>query len=108
MRLTSEIFAAALTRRVFADGGFAAVVRRGAEAAGAVFVTVRGRDGSLRFYAPAPQTLAEPDGERRFTLEPESDDEALDARLRREARFDPDFWMIDIETDTPERYLAIV
>lgn len=108
MRLTSEIFAAAMTRRVFADGGFAAVARRGAEAAGAVFIAVRGRDGALRFYAPAPQTLAEPDGERRFTLEPEGDEAALNARLEREARFDPDFWVIEIETETPERYVSIV
>ena len=54
MRLTSEMFAAYLVRRVFADGGFAAVVRRGADAAGAVFVVLRDRQGAIRLLGPTP------------------------------------------------------
>ncbi|MEP2580565.1 MAG: DUF1491 family protein, partial [Roseibium sp.] len=38
MRVTSEFFVSALVRRVFGEGGFAAVSRRGAPEAGAVFV----------------------------------------------------------------------
>ena len=59
MRITADLFVAQLIRRVFADGGFAAVERRGAEAAGAIFVVVRQRDGSVQLYAPAVQALAE-------------------------------------------------
>lgn len=108
MRLTSEVFVAALTRRLFADGSFAAVARRGASAAGAVFVSVRGRDGAVRLFGPAPQSLSETGAERRFTEETVADDAALARRLEREARFDPDFWLVDIETAEPERYLQIV
>lgn len=107
MRVTSDFFAAALVRRVFADGGFAAVERRGAEAAGAIFVVVRHRDGTLDLYGPAAQTHSAEDGGRRFMREALADDAALSARFQREARFDPDFWVIEIETGTPEDYLDI-
>ena len=55
MRLTSEIWVSALVRRVFAQGGFAAIERRGAMEAGAIFIKWRDRDGGLRLFAPAPQ-----------------------------------------------------
>ena len=59
--------------------------RRGAEAAGAIFVVVRHRDGSVQLYAPAVQALADEDGERRFMTEPQKDPEALAKRFEREA-----------------------
>ncbi|WP_294644793.1 DUF1491 family protein [uncultured Aureimonas sp.] len=108
MRLTSEMFAAYLVRRVFADGGFAAVMRRGADAAGAVFVVLRGRDGAIRLFGPAPQSMADEKGDRRFVAEAVTDEAALDARFAREARFDPDFWVVEIETERPDRYMMIV
>ncbi|WP_279477799.1 DUF1491 family protein [Aureimonas sp. SK2] len=108
MRLTSEMFAAYLVRRVFSDGGFAAVVRKGADAAGAVFLVLRDRTGGIRLLGPAPQSMADEKGDRRFVVEDIADETALDARLTREARFDPDFWVVELETDRPERYLTIV
>ena len=108
MRLTSELFAAWLVRRVFSDGGFAAIARRGSDAAGAVFVVCRDRLGGVRLFGPAPQTLADEKGDRRFVREDAADEEALNRRFEREARFDPDFWVIEIETDDPERYLTVV
>ena len=107
MRLTSEIVVAARVRRVFADGGFAAIERRGSDAAGAIFVVARGRSGALQLFGPAPQTLAGEGGERRFLREAASDEDALRQRLEREARFDPDFWVVEIETETPEAYLTL-
>ncbi len=108
MRLTSEMFAAYVVRRVFADGGFAAVVRRGADAAGAVFVVLRDRQGAIRLLGPAPQSMADEKGDRRFVVESVSDEDALETRFAREARFDPDFWVVELETDSPDRYLTIV
>ena len=43
MRLTTDFWVSALMRRVFAEGGFAAVAKRGASEAGAVFVVTRNR-----------------------------------------------------------------
>ena len=108
MRVTSDLFVSQLLRRVFSDGGFAAVARKGAEAAGAVYIVSRARDGSIRLYGPAVQTLSSDDGDRRFMAEAVTDDDALETRFTREARFDPDFWVVEIETPEPEKYLEIV
>lgn len=100
MRLTSDFFVSALTRRVFGDGGFAAVVRKGAAEAGAVFVTTRNRMGEVALFGPAPQTSYEEDrpSDRRFSLLlTEVDDAAVEARLAKEMRFDSDIWVIEIE-----------
>lgn len=100
MRLTSDIFVSALMRRVFAAGGFAAIGRRGAEQAGAIFVLLRGRDGRLTLFGPAPQSAYEDahPGERAFAvLAEDADQQSVDARLSREGRYDPDYWLVEIE-----------
>ncbi|MDG4854667.1 MAG: DUF1491 family protein [Mesorhizobium sp.] len=100
MRVTTDLWVSALLRRVFTAGGFAAVVKRGATEAGAVFVLSRDRLGEVALYGPAPQTSydsAKPD-ERFFTLLDSGDDSsAFDARLEKEKRFDPDIWVVEIE-----------
>ncbi|MCY0094417.1 DUF1491 family protein [Hoeflea ulvae] len=108
MRLKAGIFVSALTRRVFADGGMAAVEKHGAEEAGAIFVRIRHRDGSESLAAPAPQTAFDtdhPDGrlfELRKSRVPELE---ISEAIAREARFDSDIWVVEIETDSPETYL---
>lgn len=102
MRLRTDIMISALTRRIFADGGFAAVERKGEEAAGAIFIRQRFRDGRAVLYGPAPQTAFEEGEERgrKFELRLEADDEtALADQLAREIRFDPDLWVVEVETD---------
>ena len=103
MRVTTDLWVSALVRRVFGAGGFAAIVKRGATEAGAVFVLSRGRMGEVALYGPAPQTSydsAKPD-ERFFTLLEAGDDGlAFDARLEREKKFDPDIWVVEIEGGT--------
>jgi len=103
MRVTTDLWVSALVRRVFGAGGFAAVVKRGATEAGAVFVLSRGRMGEVALYGPAPQTSydsAKPD-ERFFTLLDSGDDGSpFDARLEREKKFDPDIWVVEIEGGT--------
>lgn len=100
MRVTSELWVSALVRRAFGAGGFAAVERRGAAEAGAVFVVARSRLGELRLFGPAPQTSydeARP-SDRLFTeLASGTDADAISARIAREARFDPDLWLVEIE-----------
>ena len=102
MRVTSEFWVSAVTRRVFNAGGYAAVVRRGATEAGAIFVMVRSRDGTCSLYGPASQTSYEEAGpqERRFTAVAEGDDAAIAARIEKESRFDPDLWLLEIEADS--------
>ncbi len=102
MRLRSDIFVSALVRRLFARGDFAAVERKGEEQAGAIFIRQRFRDGSETLYAPAPQSLfdEEESGTRLFEVridrkEPQEIRETLD----RELKFDPDLWVVELETD---------
>ncbi|MCD7111026.1 DUF1491 family protein [Rhizobium sp. DKSPLA3] len=101
MRLRSDIFVSAITRRVFSRGDYAAVLRKGAEAAGAIFIRQRTRDGQETLFGPAPQSLvtAEEEGGRLFECRLSSPDaNAIDAALAREIRFDPDCWIVELET----------
>lgn len=101
MRVTTDLWASALVRRVFASGGFAAILKRGSGEAGAAFVLVRDRFGDVALYGPAPQTsyeTARPD-ERLFVRIGDGETaENLEARIEREKRFDPDIWVVEIET----------
>ncbi|QDZ01099.1 DUF1491 family protein [Nitratireductor mangrovi] len=99
MRLRSDIFVAALTKRAFAAGGFAAVLNRGASEAGAIFVVFRDRLGGATLYGPAPQTgYADNQASRLFAQAgAELDEEALGKKLERELRFDPDAWVVELE-----------
>ncbi|MDI6026534.1 DUF1491 family protein [Corticibacterium sp. UT-5YL-CI-8] len=100
MRVTTDLWVSALVRRVFSDGGFAAVIKRGATEAGAIFILCRDRMGEITLYGPAPQAsydMAFPD-ERFFNrLAVKPDEEAVAARLEKEKRFDSDIWVVEIE-----------
>lgn len=99
MRVTSELWVAALIRRAFSSGGFAAVVKRGAMEAGAIFLIERGRMGESALYGPAPQTsYGEGPADRRLTaLGDGLDDAAIEERMAKEQRFDPDLWLVEVE-----------
>lgn len=100
MRITTDLWVSALLRRVFGAGGFAAVIRRGATEAGAVFILTRDRMGEVALFGPAPQTSYETDKpqDRHFLqLGSGEDADRLEARLDKEKRFDPDIWIIEIE-----------
>jgi hypothetical protein len=89
-----------LLRTLFVEGGFGAIVRRGATEAGAVFVVVRDRVGGVQLFGPAPQTAYGDEAVtgRQFTeLAAEMGEAALEARLSREAKFDPDIWVVEVE-----------
>lgn len=102
-RIKSSILVAAVARLASQENGAAYVSRRGSEEAGAIFVTVYDRNSkTVSLYEPAPQSLASDENidrdTRAFTLLGEGlDDLALSERFESEARFDPDFWVVEIE-----------
>jgi hypothetical protein len=111
MRLKSGIWVAAYLRRCNVEGVFAAVRRRGAEEAGAVFILINRLDGNATLYGPAPQALfeeAQP-SDRLFTavLGGQSGVPAADAeaRIAREVKFDPDVWVIEVEDRAGRHFL---
>ena len=103
MRLKSGIWVAAYLRRCNVEGLFAAVRRRGAEEAGAIFIKVNRLDGTGTLYGPAPQSAfddAQP-ADRMFSpvvggAQPAPDAD-IEARLTKEIRFDPDVWIVEVE-----------
>ncbi|MCO6186717.1 DUF1491 family protein [Rhizobium sp. L1K21] len=111
MRLTSEMFISALVRRAFSAGDFAAIEVKGAHEAGAIFIRQRFRDGLQTVYAPAPQSFFDerkPDG-RLFEIRLDKVDSAeADKLIGREKNFDPDLWVIEIESDKVAALIDVV
>jgi hypothetical protein len=113
MRLKSGIWVSAYIRRCNVEGVFAAVRRRGAEDAGAIFIKVNRLDGTADLYAPAPQSTfddAHPI-DRAFApglkVLPAAEAD-VEARLSREVSFDPDVWIVEIEDREGRHFLDYV
>mgnify|MGYP001546076197 CR=1 FL=1 len=111
MRLKSSIWVSAYLRRCDVEGAFAAVRRRGAEEAGAIFIKLNRLDGSGTLFGWAPQTMFEEarPAERLFTAlaggtTPVADAD-IEARLTREIRFDPDVWIVEVEDRRGRHFL---
>jgi hypothetical protein len=111
MRLKSSIWVAAYLRRCQTEGVFGAVRRRGAEDAGAVFVKTALMNGTAMLYLPAPQTVYDDSRpiDRFFVpMSPEPIPEpAVEERLGKEIRFDPDVWIVEIEDKEGRHFLEL-
>ena len=107
-RLRSDFFVQAHLRRCAVEGVDAVLRRRGSAEAGAVFVKVDRLDGMASLYGPAPQALVEDRGARLFapimTDAPAAD---VEERMRREAKFDSDLWLIEIEDRAGRHFLEL-
>lgn len=81
------------------EGLFGAVVRKGAEEAGAVYVIVNHLDGTCHLFGPSPGASHDEEGERRWIIElapPQTPHDAA-AFLERRIRFDPDIWIVEVD-----------
>ncbi|WP_310620760.1 DUF1491 family protein [Flexibacterium corallicola] len=111
MRLTSEFWVSAYTRKIFGAGLFAGVRRKGALEAGAIFICIDRLDGTFDFYGPAPQSFFEerkPEDREFECLFHACTREQVDERLEREARMDPDFWVVEVEDKQARHFLSLV
>jgi hypothetical protein len=99
MRLKSAIWVSAFLRRHQVEGRYGAVIRKGAEEAGAVYVIVNHLDGTMHVFGPAPGPAYDDKGERRFALELGGpvDAASVDSLLARRRAADPDIWVVEIE-----------
>lgn len=108
MRLKSSIWVMAYIRRCEASGASAVVARRGQESAGAIFIKVVRQDRRAALYGPAPAGQESSDGDRLFcaclsgewSAEPDAD-----AYLARQGKFDPDFWLVEVEDREGRHFL---
>lgn len=111
MRLKSSIWVSAYVRRCDIEGAFAAVRRRGAEEAGAIFIKLNRLDGTGTLYGPAPQAMFQESrpADRLFTAlaggNAPAPDADLEARLVKELKFDPDVWIVEVEDRRGRHFL---
>ena len=105
-RLPANLEAAAIIRRVQADGGFAAVLRSGDPDRGALTLLLHERG---RFKTILERAMGS-DFQYRWavTKPPESLDSraALDRFVAARTRFDADFWLIELDIADTERFIA--
>jgi hypothetical protein len=107
-RLRSDFWVSAYLRRCSVEGVEAALRKRGAAEAGAVFVKVDQLDGTASLYGPAPQLFLDESGERLFS--PILKDVMpldVEERMTRESRFDPDLWFMEVDDGAGRHFLDL-
>lgn len=109
-RLRSDFWVAAYLRQCAIDMVDAVLRHRGAAEAGTIFVKVDHRDGTASLFGPAPQSLVESSSsDRLFTmLLARASPADVEDRIRRERKFDPDLWLLEVDSGTMPPHLAIV
>ena len=108
MRLRAEFWVKGYIRRCAVEGASAVVVRHGDDDAGAIFIKVDRLDGTCLVFGPAPAGLDGAESDRRWIahLSSESNEIAkADAFLSREASFDADLWLIEVEDRKGRHFL---
>jgi hypothetical protein len=109
MRLKSEIWVKAYLRRCAVNGASGVVARHGDDDAGAIFIKVVRPDAMAAVFAPAPAGLDDADLGRRWVswfdggFVAEAEAETL---LQREANFDSDLWVVEIEDRDGRNFLG--
>ena len=104
-RLPAHVEAASFIRRVQAQGGFAAVLRKGDPDRGALTLIVRER-GELRGFL---ERELGPDFTYSWSfkaLDESAEGDSVADLVAGKERFDPDFWLIELDIAEPERFIA--
>jgi hypothetical protein len=101
-RLKSRLWVEALLRRCQSEGKFGAVIRTGADEAGAVMVAINHLNGTYDLLAPPAGPSHDDEGQRLFRRVfpqalawPE-----IDEWVSRQRKFDSDIWLVEIEDRT--------
>lgn len=104
-RLPAHVEASAIMRRVEAEGGFATILRKGDPDRGALTLAILRRG---EFHGLLERELAS-DFQYRWTFKPAAElpgSNSLGDLIARKARFDADFWLIELDIAEPERFIA--
>lgn len=102
-RLTSAMLVSALIRRVQAEGGFATVLHRGNDAAGAILIECADR-GQRQLLMERATGF---DGEDVWRENPANPDEATHQnQMEKRRRSDPDLWVIELDIADAKRFAA--
>jgi hypothetical protein len=102
-RLASSVLVSALLKLAARDGGFGAVLAKGDAQAGSVTVILTER-GERRMVV---ERIVQPDGSYAWQESGNhaaSNDEEFRKFLDRRRRFDPDLWIIELDTASAQRF----
>ena len=105
MRLRTELWGKAYLRRCAVAGVAALVVRHGDDDAGAIFIRINRLNGQSHVFGPAPAGLDDAALDRQWIKVRDGTDEAADAYLHREADFDRDLWVVEVEDRAGRHFL---
>lgn len=104
-RLPAHVEAGGFIRRAQAEGGFAAILKKGDPDRGALVLIVREK-GAL--YGILERELGSD-----FTyawsfkrLDARAEHDSVADLIARKERFDPDLWLIELDIAEPERFIA--
>ena len=86
-------------RRVLADGGFATVLHHGDDTAGSVVIIHRDRDGAHRALVKVTGQI----GGDLWRVA--ASGESVDAWVTRQRGYDPDLWIIELDTPDLARFI---
>lgn len=100
-RLTSEFWVHAYLARLRLNAIPAFVVRHGHDSAGAVYVKLNTLDGKATAFQRRFDLMADA---RVWEVLHEGDEREVDEALRRQAEFDSDIWVVEVE-DRQGRHL---
>ena len=103
-RLQARTWVNALIRHANSVGDFATVAKRGDETAGQIILVTRRRDGFTQVFTRTLQS----DGNYSWSVAVQVEQEELgkvNEYLERQARYDPDLWIVELDTGNPERFV---
>ncbi|QFT76381.1 DUF1491 family protein [Erythrobacter sp. THAF29] len=106
-RLPAHLEVASLIRLAESNGGMATVLHKGERDAGTLLVVTMYRGENAKLYERMPQL----DGSRAFVLTKEQDSEKpyeFNEYLARRYNQDPDIWVIEVDIDEAERFIALL
>ena len=102
-RLTSGMLVSALIRRVQAEGGFATVLHRGNDTAGAILIECVDR-GQRQVLQERTTGL---DGQDEWRENPANPDESTHQnQMEKRRRSDPDLWVVELDIADAKRFAA--
>ena len=104
-RLPAHIEVSGLIRAVESEGGFGVVLQKGEKDAGTILVLTTKSGRSSRLWERMPQL----DGSRKFTCSCKQDDEntrEFDEYVERRKASDPDCWIVELDIENAERFVA--
>ena len=104
-RLHAHLEVSGLVRAVESAGGFGMVIQRGEKDAGVILVLTTHNGANTMLWERMPQR----DGSRAFICTREQDTENktdFDEYLARRRASDPDCWVIELDVENAERFIA--